>query len=157
MTELGDLVLELARKYDVSEAHARAGVNNLIPQLVDNAAMWYPAERLLTDAGADFIRDRFHDTYDESPNLLDAVPDGPLPEVTAQDSAAWHNARERSKGAIRFKAQQIEQTRRQLEALEDERDTGIRGALVLGIKPSVLAEISGLSAQRISQIRHGRR
>lgn len=148
-----DLAHELAKEYDLDPERAKESVDNELRTLLDNPAMWDPEEQELSDAGADWIRDRFKDGYDESPNLLDIAAAAPLPEVTAGERAAWDGARESRRGKIRALRPLIEQARRALEELEKERDEHVRAAVMLGVKPSTLAEDAGVQRSRIYQIR----
>jgi hypothetical protein len=80
-----------------------------------------------------------------------------LPDVTLEERAAWDDARNKRREAIRDLRPKINATRMTMRTYERKRDELIREALILGVSPTALADDAGLGPARIYQIRERRR
>jgi hypothetical protein len=132
---IDNLAREMAAKYDIDQAAAYADTNAYADQISDDPELYGYDEDdggAVTEAGAEIIRAQMATVY-ENDNF----------EQQAQDAVV--------------KLQETTARVKELDTAQDDRDTAIRHALQVGLPVRVIHEHTGLSRERVYQIRDKRR
>lgn len=129
---IDELAEGVAENWDIPVDVARDHITACVAQIADDEALWDAEEERITRAGEYIIGRQLEDIF-MSREADDAMAD------------------------VRSAAAKVEQLTGGLDEAKHERDAKIRAALERGKSVSDLTEATGLSRERVYQIRDGRR